>query len=287
MLGSLGLPLLAHSAIAADKSVLVITSSAVPAYAEAVEALLCQLRTETHTTVFDLASAQAKLSDVLAKVRPNAFVAVGGQAEEAVNAMAVFAPVITTMVLRPSERPTQKNRAPSITVMLDVPIATVSQQVRNLFPGARLGVIATRGSGELTDREMAAQIVVCNGPEDLLSAFATLRGQVDFVWCRPDNSLYDAATVRSLIMASLRLQLPLVGFSSSFVRAGAAAGVWADYREIGLQTADAVRRCLARQPNAATSEAPRKLKIAVNERVVRLMGLAYKASASKEVVILR
>jgi len=139
----------------------------------------------------------------------------------------------------------------------------------------------------LHEGETAGRTVVCNGAEDLVRVFATLRGQADFVWCRPDNSLYDATTVRSLIMASLRLQLPLVGFSSSFVRAGAATGVWADYREIGLQTADAVRRCLLRQPGTPQSEPPRKLKIAVNERVIRLMGLDYKASPSKEVVILR
>ena len=71
-----------------------------------------------------------------------------------------------------------------------------------------------------------------------------MKGKVDFLLCFPDPDLYNPVTIKPLVMASLEGRLPLVGFSPAFVRAGAAAGIYPDYRETGRQTAEMAQRLL-------------------------------------------
>jgi ABC-type uncharacterized transport system substrate-binding protein len=132
----------------------------------------------------------------------------------------------------------------------------------------------------------SVQITDCRNPEELLQALRSLKGRVDFVLCLPDTVLYNGTTVKPIILASLESHLLIVGFSQSFVRAGAAIGVYPDFRDIGIQTGAIAQRQLAGQPVAA-EEGPRKLVVAVNQRVIRLLGIEYKPRLDGGVVTLR
>ena len=71
-----------------------------------------------------------------------------------------------------------------------------------------------------------------------------------------------------------------------FVRAGAAVGVYPDFRDIGAQTAQLAERQLSGQAVTA-EEGPRKVVVAVNQRVIRLLGVEYEPRRGAEVVTLR
>ena len=105
------------------------------------------------------------------------------------------------------------------------------------------------------------------------------------MWCLPDGALYNSTTVKPLILASLDNRLPLIGFSESFAKAGAAIGIYADFRDVGVQAGEAARQLLEGQ-NVRQSEGPRRLKVVVNASVLRLFGLRYAASAGEEVTAL-
>jgi ABC-type uncharacterized transport system substrate-binding protein len=92
--------------------------------------------------------------------------------------------------------------------------------------------------------------------------------------------------VKPLILASLESHLLVVGFSQSFVRAGAAIGVYPDFRDVGAQTGSVAQKQLAGQTFAA-EEGPRKLVVAVNQRVIHLLGIEYEPRRDGEVVMLR
>jgi ABC-type uncharacterized transport system substrate-binding protein len=109
----------------------------------------------------------------------------------------------------------------------------------------------------------------------LLKALSALQGKVDFVLCMPDPDLYNAVTIKPLVMASLEHRLPLVGFSPSFVRAGAAAGIFPDYRDLGRQAAEMAQHLLRGEERTA-DESPRKLQVAINQRVARLLGVDFR-----------
>jgi ABC-type uncharacterized transport system substrate-binding protein len=113
-----------------------------------------------------------------------------------------------------------------------------------------------------------------------------MRGQVDFVICLPDSELYNKTTVEPLILASLEHRLPLVGYSASFVRAGAAVGVFPDFADIGRQTAALCERFFTAPP-AIREERPRRTALAVNERVLHLIGRDYRPKTGEDVTVYR
>jgi outer membrane receptor protein involved in Fe transport len=128
-------------------------------------------------------------------------------------------------------------------------------------------------------------VVDCDGPGGLLKAVAAMKGKVDFLLCFPDPDPYNAVTIKPLVMASLESRLPLVGFSPAFVRAGAAAGIYPDYRETGRQTAEMAIRMLHGE-DRLPDESPRKIRVAVNQRITHLLGVEFQ-TATLPVEVLR
>jgi ABC-type uncharacterized transport system substrate-binding protein len=179
-------------------------------------------------------------------------------------------------------------------IYLDIPVRTMVLELRKLFPGkSRVGVIRNPVRGDPSGAQMrgpgaelsSLAVVDCATPEQLLPAFLGLRKKVDFVICLPDGALYNGATARPLIMASLENRLPIVGFSPAFLRAGAAVAIYPDYRAIGQQTAELIRRCLE-PANCACREAPKQVNVAVNTKILRLLGIEFMAAAHPDVTVL-
>jgi putative tryptophan/tyrosine transport system substrate-binding protein len=279
-----------------DSQVLVVSTSGVRPFDEAMEGLRSGFGGGPLPAFIDLKSpsADAELAD--AAHRPlRLIITVGSEALNAVAAQNFHGPILATMVLRSDAAVILASSGPRrvAAVYLDVPFADILQHLKALFPGkSRVGVIHARGAmidawqAQARQHGFAIETRECSGPEGLLKTLLSLKRKVDFVLLQPDSSLYNDATVRPLILASLENQLPVIGFSLSFVRAGAAIGIYPDYRDIGLQTAEAGRRYLTANPNAG-DETPRKLVIAANQRVMRLVGLEYRTLSEYPVVAVK
>jgi len=280
------------------KRVVVVFPYALEPCAEAVEGFRQRLSSQAAALgLLDVngPAFAAEVAQELAR-NPAVIVAVGSDAVRAVLTREAAVKTVSTMTLEAD----QAAAAPltgrvNAAVYLDIPVRTLVGELRRLFPDkARVGIIRNPARGGPTAAQLRAQagetaaleIADCATPDELLPVFLSFRKKADFVICLPDGSLYNGATARPLIMASLESRLPIVGFSPSFVRAGAAVGVYPDYRGIGEQTADLVRRCL--EPGDCTSwETPKKLTAAVNAKVLRMLGMEYSRTAGPEPVILR
>jgi ABC-type uncharacterized transport system substrate-binding protein len=216
-------------------------------------------------------------------------IAIGTEALRLVAAERPEVPVISTMVLRNKAGAAASTMSPAATIVLDVPVPVLLARLKEVFPGkTRLGIIRNPNGGGPTPAALEARaqqlgftvrVVDSPGADQLLSALLVLKGQVDFVWCLPDGALYNSATVKQLILSSIENRLPLIGFSESFARAGAAVGAFPDFRDIGLQTAEVAQQIVSGQ-TVHLSEGPRKLKLAVNQSVLRMLGLRYAPAAT-------
>jgi len=155
-------------------------------------------------------------------------------------------------------------------------------EIGRLFPGRkRIGVI--RGPMQTDDYmravEQAArrlgltmEVMICQHPRDLVDVFLKLRSQADLVWCPPSAELYNSATLKPLLIASLTNRLPIVGFSEQFVEAGALFGGSADFVEVGRKTA-ALALQVIRNESVPPRQAARKFHFAYNQRVARILGM--------------
>jgi putative ABC transport system substrate-binding protein len=266
-------------AVSADR-VVVVCNCSVDAYKEALEGIRQVLGREPELVTPGAAGVTDATRLSSANQNPgNVYIAIGRDALHYAVLAKPDLSVVGTMMLRADAA---AEGAPSAgEIDLDTPPRLLLQEVHRLFPHqTRLGILVSgnvdRAALLAPARELglAVQLTEVNGPANLLKAFLSFKGKADLVLTLPDNALYNGATVKPLVMASLEERIPIIGFSAAFVRAGAAAGVFADFHEAGRQAAEAaLRYAPGRTPH--TVEQPRKLTVAVNQRVLRLLGLDY------------
>jgi hypothetical protein len=170
---------------------------------------------------------------------------------------------------------------PSGAMFADVPLLTTLEKLHELFPDKLRVALIHRPSWPAPDtatlaraRQMGYElhVIECAGPEKLLSTFSALKGKTDILIAEPDTELYNSTTVKPLVLASLEMRLPVVGFSPGFVRAGALVGIYPDFQELGRQAGELASTMLAGK-NQYVEQDVRKVVVAVNPRVVRLLGM--------------
>jgi ABC-type uncharacterized transport system substrate-binding protein len=276
-----------------------VWTSGIPPFQEAWDGLRAGLNSTESIVSIDLKSPSAKTELERAAQHPQRLVvAIGVSALTAVRKHRFSAPTLATMVLH-SDAVSALPAVPGqklVTVYLDIPIADVIARLRASFPGkTRLGIIRNPSWDSRVDPQWPAEarrqgftieVRECASPETLLKTFLTLKHKADFVLLQPDATLYNEATARPLLLASLENQLPVIGFSASFVRSGAAVGVYPDFADIGEQTAELARRFLAAGASPA-SESPRKLIFSTNYSVLRLLGLDPKSAAEYPMTLIK
>ncbi len=280
-------------------SVVVVASVGVEAHRAAVEGIQAALaRTPSQVRVLDVTEARSEQKSGVALAVPGVrvIIAVGSEALEIVTAGHPTVPVVCTMVLHHTAEKDLSGAA--ATVSLDIPVEEMIARLKKIFPQkTRLGIIRNPSSSSCTPAQLQARaqplgfvvrVVDAASPEQLLPALMSLKGQMDLVWCMPDGLLYNSVTIKPLILASLENRLPLIGFSESFARAGAALGIYPDFRDIGIETGEVARQIMDNQP-VREVVGPRKMKLAINQSVLRLIGLRYPAEAvaGEEISILR
>ncbi len=279
-----GLLMLSIPLPAAQAGVVVAYESGAGPFGEALSGLKAVLGPNGFQAM-DLAAAgsEGELSRVLAAREARVIVAMGSNSLAAVRAHNPAIPLVATMILH------APNAELSSHVDLELPLSSLLSEMRNLLPQRRrAGLIRGRAHAYQTTESLEAAarkegftlvVVDCDGPGNLLKSLAALKGRADFVFCFPDAELYNAVTIKPLILASLEDRLPVIGYSAAFVRAGAAAGIYPDYREIGRQTGEMALRVL-RGEERGGGEGPRKLHAAVNQRVARLLGVDFQIDAA-------
>jgi len=262
----------------------VVYESGAEVYTEALEGVTGVLGPDAFRLVDLQAATSARdLAAALDNKELRLVIAVGSRAATEVRAHRAGIPLVTTMVLRSAEADSSSGH-----VDLEIPLAAQLGVMRALWPQRlRAGIIRnpalSRFSSEALDARARKEgftpvIVDCDRPAGLLKAMAALKGKVDFVLCLPDPDLYTPVTIKPLVLASLEGRLPLVGFTPAFVRAGAAAGIYPDYRDAGRQAAE-MAQSLLRGEAAGAGAGPRKFQVAVNQRVTRLLGVEFRVDS--------
>jgi putative ABC transport system substrate-binding protein len=270
--------------------VLVVATSAAGPYGAALAGLRAGLeRGGQAMTVIDLsAAAPGAPVEWIHANRPDLIVAVGSKATRAVASAGPRVPVISTMVLGTEG---QSSGAVEVLGLEPAPERWI-ERLSALFPRMRrLGLLAgkatpvsTLDATESSAKRMGYTVrrAQCADVSEALTAISNMAGRVDLVWFAPDSTLFNDATVKPLLLAALQRQVPVIGFSEAFVRSGAAVGLFADYEDIGLRAAEVAQRVLSGGA-VASFEAPRVVNVAVNERVMRILGLRSQMADPKAV----
>lgn len=94
----------------------------------------------------------------------------------------------------------------------------------------------------------------------------------------PDAVVYNPGTIRNILLTAYRRQIPLIGISQAYVKAGALCAVFSTPEHIAGQAAGIIRRH-AETGRLPAAQYPSEFEVSVNMQVARSLDLRIKDAA--------
>jgi putative ABC transport system substrate-binding protein len=97
---------------------------------------------------------------------------------------------------------------------------------------------------------------------------------MDVLWMVADSTVYTPRSTEFILQYTLGHQIPFVGLSAKYVKAGALFAVSWDYTDLGEQAGELAHQILAGKTPAELAVAtPRKLPLVLNMKSARSLGV--------------
>jgi ABC-type uncharacterized transport system substrate-binding protein len=119
------------------------------------------------------------------------------------------------------------------------------------------------------------EIMVGQGERSLTDALDEVLGESDVLLVLPDQNVYNSGTIRNILLASYRKQVPLIGISPSYVKAGALCAIYSTPIQIATQAAEVIKR-FSDSGKLPSSQYPKEFEVSVNMQVARSLDLHIK-----------
>ncbi|MBI3901787.1 MAG: hypothetical protein HY306_02405 [Nitrosomonadales bacterium] len=170
-------------------------------------------------------------------------------------------------------------------VFLDQPLERQVRLLAAALPDRhRVGLLYSsrrEGSGqlrrELDERGFSLHMKEV-GELPLPEALQDLLKESDVLLALPDAAIYNGSTIRNILLATYRSGIPLVGFSSAYVKAGALCAVSSTPAQIARQAAALIREF--KETNLLpAAQYPQEFEVVVNEQVARSLGMHLKSTS--------
>jgi hypothetical protein len=166
-------------------------------------------------------------------------------------------------------------------VFLDQPPARQMELIRLALPAVRkVGILVGEESKahapalEKAARDRGMDLVVAQvGPNGLFAALQSVLADADVLLALPDPAVFNGQTAANILTAAYRRQLPLVGFSPAWVKAGALYSLYSTPAQMGAHGGEMLRLALSGR-RLASPQWPREFVATVNQDVARSLGLS-------------
>ncbi|GGO86527.1 hypothetical protein GCM10011348_37550 [Marinobacterium nitratireducens] len=175
-------------------------------------------------------------------------------------------------------------------IYLDQPLERQIRLARLLVPQAR-SIGAMFGPVSVAERE---RFVSAAEAEQLMPVTLTLSAsdnpieqlqpivrQSDVFLALPDRALFNRSTAKWLLYATLQQQIPVIGFSRTYVEAGALAAVYTSPEQLGQQAGELLL-ALTRAEPLPPSTFPKYFSVSTNPVVARNLALPLPDQATLE-----
>jgi putative ABC transport system substrate-binding protein len=270
---------------AAAASVLVVISQDGPAYRDALSSFRRALEKEKGSIdvqIVQLDGNVARAAQLIpATTRADLVLTLGTLATRESLRRYQATPLVAGMILSADELEGSPN---ATGVFLQFPIQTELEWLTRLLPSLRrVGVIyhsadirsrVARAERLAAESNITIQAYHIDGPQELPDALENLADRADVLWGVTDPTVFNPETAKSLLVFSFRHQIPLIGHSTPWVKAGALYALDRDYADIGLQCAEMAEKILSgRAPSTLPPVPPRRIRYTLNRKTAEQMKL--------------
>jgi putative ABC transport system substrate-binding protein len=266
---------------AAD-GLVVLLSEASPAHNEVSDALRAELPQAGGHIDIDVGTDLASLL----RTAPRLIVTVGTSAFQAAASTDLRTPILAVLLPRSAyerivEQAGRRATRPLSAVFLDQPVARQLDLIRVALPEKRrIGIVFGPESQSLAaalqsaaqERELRLSTSRVGSAEDIFPALQRIVGDAELLLAEPDPLVYNSATIQNILLTSYRAQIPLIGFSPAYIRAGALLALFTTPSQVGTQAGEITRAWFSGK-GLPPPQAPREFSVAVNPHVARSLGL--------------
>jgi putative tryptophan/tyrosine transport system substrate-binding protein len=168
-------------------------------------------------------------------------------------------------------------------IYIDQPWSRQLNLIRLTLPGVeRVGILLGSTSRELrkeleqaiTARHWQAQFGLVPDDGNYLGPLRRLLEQSEVLLAVPDQQVFNRQNLQGILLSSYRREVPMIGFSPGYVRAGALAAVYSTPEQIATQAVRWIAPLLADPDHLLPPPRhPDYYSVAVNHQVARSLGL--------------
>jgi ABC-type uncharacterized transport system substrate-binding protein len=263
---------------------LILSSRTGEAYADTIEGIKTELGRSLELRVQYLndpllAWREADSPSLVITVGVDAANAAIQGVEPSTPVLCLLIPKITFESLTVNKREGRKISA----IYLDTPVNRQIELIRILLPQAR-SVGALLGERSVREKE-ALKAAVRERGLTLRSDYARRESEVypilksilsesDVFLAVPDPLVMNASTAQNVLITAFRSQVPVVGYSASYVKAGALAAVYSTPKQIG-QEAGQIAKTYQRTNILPAPKHPRYFSVGVNAGLMKTIGMPF------------
>lgn len=227
-----------------------------------------------HTVIVTDAATTVKDADLV--------VAVGMKAANAFTSSSV--PVLNVFVPRAGfEKLRRRPSANFSAIYLDQPMERQLALLTAALPDAtEIGVLYATPPPELSTLKKllaATHLSLHEQAVDhdhvLAGALSQLLQRSEVLFILPDAAIYNSDTIRNILLETYRKQVPMIGISQNYVRAGALCAVYTTPQQFAQQVMQAIEQ-FEISGKFPGSQYPSEFEVAVNTQVARSLGLNLK-----------
>lgn len=277
--------LFAHLAEAAPNRVVIVTTTADGAYAEATNTLRDLIEASMPILDVDIRNWEQASTDALADSRM--VVTVGTQAARVVAGLGLGQPVLHILLPVSSyeKLPPPRAGASMSAIYLDQPAERQLALIRLALPEwKRIALLGSPGGDKglrrladlARERQIEVREATIAADRDLYPALQQVLADPAVLIATPDAQIFNSYTVQNVLLTAYRHRSPVVGFSAAYVRAGALFALYSTPAQIAGQAADSVLRVI-RGESLPPPRAPRRFEVAVNANVARSLGISLES----------
>lgn len=168
-------------------------------------------------------------------------------------------------------------------IYLDQPMERQVALLRAALPNTRhVGVLYSAPPPELQnvrrllgDKGIRLHDRAVDKKTSLNEALAQALNESEVLFVLPDPVVYNPNTIRNILLTAYRKQVPMVGISQAYVKAGALCAVFSTPEQVAAQAASMIGR-YAESGNLPAAQYPSEFEVSVNAQVARSLGLHIK-----------
>lgn len=164
-------------------------------------------------------------------------------------------------------------------IYLDQPISRQAHLIAASLPDRhRVGLLYSTPPGEFEQirQEMGKRGLRLRekavGTQPVPETLQELLQGSDMLLALPDSAIYNSSSIRNILLSTYRSRVPLIGFSSAYVKAGALCAVFSAPEQIAAQVASLIRQ-FGETRLLPAAQYPQEFEVMVNERVAHSLGL--------------